>query len=105
MFSKIKKYAIGFFVLLGGILVAFFSGKDAGRRDEKLGNLDDRLKKAKKDLKVKEKQKNGIKKSLKSKKKALEEIKKQQVQFGVERKSSDEAADFLKKYLKDKKKK
>ena len=35
MFSKIKKYVIGFFVLLGGVLIAFFSGKDAGRSKEK----------------------------------------------------------------------
>ena len=101
MFGKIKKYVIGFFVLCGGVLVAFLSGKGAGRRDEKLGNLDDRLKKAKKDLKVKEKEKNGIKESLKSKKNALEEIKKQREQFGVERKPSDDAVDFLKKYAKN----
>ena len=105
MFSKIKKYIIGFFVLLGGALIAFFSGKGAGRKEEKIGKLDDRLKSVKKDLKTKEKSKNGLKKSLKSKKKALEEIKKQREQFGVKRKSSDEAADFLKKYIKDKKNK
>ena len=29
MFSKIKKYVIGFFVLAGGILFAFLSGKSA----------------------------------------------------------------------------
>ena len=90
-------------MLCGGILVAFLSGKGAGRRDEKLGNLDDRLKQARKDLKVKEKEKNGIKKSLKSKKNALEEIKKQREQFGVERKPSDDAVEFLKKYVKKKK--
>ena len=101
MFSKIKKYVIGFFVLLGGALIAFFSGKGAGRKEEKIGKLDDRLKQARKDLKVKETEKNGIKKSLKSKKKALEEIKKQREQFGVERKPSDEAVDFLKKYAKN----
>ena len=103
MFSKIKKYVIGFFVLCGGILVAFLSGKGAGRKEEKIGKLDDRLKQARKDLKTKEKEKNGIKKSLRSKKKALEEIKKQREQFGVERKPSDEAAEFLKKYVKKKK--
>ena len=105
MFSKIKKYLIGFFVLLGGILIAFFSGKDSGRISERVKGIDDRLKKAKKDLKEKEKEKNGIKKSLENKKNALEEIKKQRKQFGVERKSSDEAADFLKRYTKNKKKK
>jgi len=103
MFSKIKKYVIGFFVLAGGILVAFLSGKGAGRKEEKIGKLDERLKIVKKDLKSKEKSKNGLKKTLVSKKKALEEIKKQREQFGVERKSSDEAADFLKKYAKKKK--
>ena len=75
MFSKIKKYVIGFFVLCGGILVAFLSGKGAGRRAEKIGKLDDRLKSVKKDLKAKEKQKNGVKKTLKSKKKAHSRLK------------------------------
>ena len=103
MFSKIKKYVIGFFVLLGGALIAFFSGKGAGRKEEKIGKLDERLKIVKKNLKSKEKSKNGLKKTLVSKKKALEEIKKQREQFGVERKSSDEASDFLKKYAKKKK--
>jgi len=102
--KKIWKYVAGFFTILGGILIAFFSGKDSGRSAERVSEIDGRLKKARKDLKSKEKEKNGIKKSLKSKKKALEEIKKQQVQFGVERKSSDEAADFLKKYSKKRKK-
>ena len=39
MFSKIKKYVIGFFVLCGGILVAFLSGRSAGKKDEKLKGL------------------------------------------------------------------
>ena len=34
MFSKIKKYVIGFFVLTGGILFAFLSGKSAGRKKD-----------------------------------------------------------------------
>ena len=102
--KKLWKYVLAFFTFAGGILLAFFSGKDSGRTSERVKEVDDRLKKANKDLKEKEKEKNGIKKSLRSKKKALEEIKKQREQFGVERKSSDEAADFLKKYLKDKKK-
>ena len=76
MFSKIKKYVIGFFVLCGGILIAFLSGKGAGRRAEKIGKLDETLKNVKKDLKAKQKEKNGVKKTLKSKKQALEEIKK-----------------------------
>ena len=102
MFSKIKKYVIGFFVLCGGILVAFLSGKGAGRKEEKIGKLDDRLKSVKKDLKSKEKYKNGLKKTLKSKKKALEEIKKQKTKK-VKDVGADDAADFLKKYVKKKK--
>ena len=102
MFSKIKKYVIGFLVLLGGILVAFLSGKGAGRREEKIGKLDDRLKSVRKDLKAKEKFKNGTKKTLTNKKKALEELKKQKSKK-VKDVSSDEAADFLKKYSRRKK--
>ena len=102
MFSKIKKYVIGFLVLLGGILVAFLSGKGAGRREEKIGKLDDRLKSVRKDLKAKEKFKNGTKKTLTNKKKALEELKKQKDKK-VKDVSSDEAADFLKKYSRRKK--
>ena len=101
MFGKIKKYVIGFFVLCGGILVAFLSGKGAGRKEEKIGKLDDRLKSVKKDLKSKEKSKNGLKKSLKSKKKALEEIKKEKDKK-VKDVGADDAADFLKKYAKKK---
>ena len=102
MFSKIKKYVIGFFVLCGGILVAFLSGKGAGRKEEKIGKLDDRLKSVKKDLKSKEKSKNGLKKSLKSKKKALEDLKKQK-EKKVKDVGADDAAAFLKKYSRRKK--
>ena len=102
MFSKIKKYVIGFFVLLGGALIAFFSGKGAGRKEEKIGKLDDRLKSVKKDLKIKEKSKNGLKKSLKSKKKALEDIKKSQPK--PKKKSAKKAHSRLKNIGKGKKK-
>ena len=102
MFSKIKKYVIGFFLLMGGILVAFFSGKGAGRKEEKIGKLDDRLKSVKKDLKSKEKFKNGLKKTLKSKKNALEDLKKQK-EKKVKDVGSDDAAAFLKKYSRRKK--
>ena len=101
MLSKVKKYVIGFLALCGGILIAFLSGKSAGRRDEKLGKLDEALKGVKKDLKAKEKSKNGMKKTLASKKKALEEIKKQK-EKKIEDVSSDDAASFLKKYVKKK---
>ena len=105
MFSKIKKYVIGFFVLAGGILFAFLSGKSAGRKKERLGGLKDKIKETKKSIKKTEKKKREVKKSLESKKKELEKIKKQRESFGVYDNSSSakDAADFLKKFSKEKK--
>ena len=60
-------------MLCGGILVAFLSGKGAGRKEEKIGKLDDRLKSVKKDLKSEEKSKPKPKK--KSAKKAHSRLK------------------------------
>ena len=102
MFDKIKKYVIGFFVLCGGILVAFLSGKGAGRKEEKIGKLDERLKSVRKDLKDKEKSKNGFKNALKSKKKALEELKKSKKK--PKKKSAKKAHSRLKNIGKGKKK-
>ena len=100
MFSKVKKYVIGFFVLCGGILFAFLSGKSAGRKKERLGGLKDKIKETDKSIKKTEKKQRGIKKSLESKKKALKEIEKEKF-----KKSNDakEASDFLKKIAKGKK--
>jgi len=105
MFSKIKKYVIGFFVLAGGILFAFLSGKSAGRRKELLGGLKDKIKETDKSIKKTEKSQKAIKKTLKSKKDALKEIEKQRKEFGVNTRntSSEDASDFLKKYAKKKK--
>ena len=106
MFSKIKKYVIGFFVLAGGILFAFLSGKSAGRKKERLGGLNKKIKETEKSIKKTEKNKRGIKKSLESKKKTLEEIKKQRESFGAYTSPSSnakDASDFLKKYAKEKK--
>ena len=105
MFSKIKKYVIGFFVLAGGILFAFLSGKSAGRKKERLGGLNKKIKETKKSIKKTEKNKREIKKSLESKKKSLDEIKKQRESFGVHNSptSAKDAADFLKKFSKEKK--
>jgi len=104
MFSKIKKYVIGFFVLAGGILFAFLSGKSAGRRKELLGGLKDKIKETDKSIKKTEKNQKALKKTLKSKKEALEEIERQRKEFGVnvrgDKTSADDAADFLKKYAK-----
>jgi septal ring factor EnvC (AmiA/AmiB activator) len=102
MFSKIKKYVIGFFVLCGGILFAFLSGKSAGRRDEKLGGLKKMIKDTDKSIKSKQKQNKALKKTLQSKKKALEEIKKEK--YKKKNVGAQEAADFIKKYAKKKSK-
>jgi septal ring factor EnvC (AmiA/AmiB activator) len=105
MFSKIKKYVIGFFVLAGGILFAFLSGKSAGRKKERLGGLNKKIKETKKSIKKTEKKKRETKKSLESKKKSLEEIRKQRESFGVHDNptSAKDAVDFLKQYTKEKK--
>ena len=105
MFSKIKKYVIGFFVLAGGILFAFLSGKSAGRKKERLGGLNKKIKETEKSIKKTEKNKREIKKSLESKKKSLDEIKKQRESFGVNNRntSAKDATDFLKKFSKEKK--
>ena len=34
--NKLWKYIVGFFTILGGILMAFLSGKGAGRKEEKI---------------------------------------------------------------------
>ena len=101
MFSKIKKYVIGFFVLCGGILFAFLSGKSAGRRKERLGGLRDKIKETNKSIKKTEKNQRDIKKSLESKKKALKEIEKEK--FKKEKVGAKDASDFLKKFSKEKK--
>ena len=103
--KKIWKYIVGFFTIVIGGLLAFLSGRSAGRKDEKFKNINTQIKDVEKSLKKRQKDKNGYKKTLKSKKKALEEIKKQRESFNVERKSAKDAADFLKKYAKKKGKK
>ena len=101
MFSKIKKYVVGFFVLLGGILIAFLSGKSAGKKQEKLGRLKDRIKDNNKSIKKTEKSQKNLKKTLESKKKALKEIEKSK--YKKKKVNNKEVSDFLKKYSKEKK--
>ena len=101
MFSKIKKYVIGFFVLLGGVLIAFFSGKDAGRSKERTKDIDKKLDIVKKALKSKKKYKKDVQDVLKSKKKELEKLKKQKGKK-VKDVGVDDAVEFLKKYAKKK---
>ena len=71
MFSKIKKYVIGFFVLLGGVLFAFLSGKSAGRSKERRKDIDKKLDIVKTALKSNKKYKKDVQDLLKSKKKEL----------------------------------
>ena len=101
MFSKIKKYVIGFFVLCGGVLFAFLSGRSAGRKDEKLKGLKKESKKVSDLMKNKKKSQKAIKKSLENKKKALNDIKKKT--YKKKKVSNKEASDFLKNFSKEKK--
>ena len=101
MFSKIKKYVIGFFVLCGGIFVAFLSGRSAGRKDEKLKGLKKQSKRVSNALKDKKKSQKAIKKSLENKKKALKQIKNKK--YKKKKVSKKEASDFLKNFSKEKK--
>ena len=101
MFSKIKKYVIGFFVLCGGVLFAFLSGKSAGRKDEKLKGLKKDSKRVSDLLKDKKKSQKAINKSLDSKKKALKNIKNKK--YKKKKVSNNEASDFLKNFSKEKK--
>ena len=61
MFHKVKKYIIGFFVLCGGILFAFLSGKSAGRKQEKLGGLNKKIKQIDKQINKTEKSQKNLK--------------------------------------------
>jgi septal ring factor EnvC (AmiA/AmiB activator) len=101
MFSKIKKYVIGFFVLCGGILFAFLSGKSAGRKQEKLGGLKNKIKDLDKSIKKTDKSQKALKQTLESRKKALEEIK--DGKYNKKNIGAKEASDFLKDFAKKKK--
>ena len=102
MFSKIKKYVIGFFVLLGGVLIAFFSGKDAGRSKERRKDVDKKLKIVKKALKSNKIQKKDVQQLLNNKKKELEELK-EKTKNMPKKKSAKKAHRRLKKIGRGKK--
>ena len=99
--KKIWKYVVGFFTILGGILIAFFSGKDSGRSQEERKDINKKLKTVKNMLKQKEKYKKEVQKELLNKKNELEKLKKEKNKK-VKDVSSDKASDFLKKYAKKK---
>jgi len=98
--KKLWKYIAGFFTIVIGGLLAFLSGKGAGRKDEKFKGLKGESKKVSKQIKDIEKETTAVKESLKNKKKALDEIKKKK--YKDKNVSNKEAADFLKKYAKKK---
>ena len=98
MLSKVKKYIIGFFALAGGILFAFLSGKSAGRKEEKLGGLKNKIKDLDKSIKKTDKSQKALKRTLQSKKEALEEI--QSGKYKKKKFGADETTEFLKKYKK-----
>ena len=102
--SKIKKYIIGFFTLLGGILIAFLSGRSAGRKDEKFKNIKSESKKINKRIKDRATGMKAVEKSLKNKKKVLDDLKKEKKKgYKKQEVGADEASDYLKSYLKKKK--
>ena len=101
MFSKIKKYVIGFFVLLGGALIAFLSGKSAGHSKERRKDIDKKLDIVKTALKSNKKYKKDVQKILADKKKELEKIKKSKPK--PKKKSAKKAHSRLKKIGKGKK--
>ena len=88
MLNKIKKYIIGFFVLCGGLLMAFLTGKSAGKKNEKIKNVKKNIKKTKKAINTKKKKISNVKKKTYKKKNV----------------GSKEAANYVKKFAKGKKK-
>ena len=98
MFRKIKKYVIGFFVLCGGVLFAFLTGKSAGRKQEKLGGLKKNIKKTKKSIEKTQNTQKKVKKNIKNTKSKLKGIK--NTKYKDKKFGAKETADFLKKYKK-----
>jgi len=99
--KKLWKYIAGFFTIVIGGLLAFLSGKGAGRKDEKFKGLKGESKKVSKQIKDIEKETTAVKESLKNKKKALDEIKKKE--YKNKKVSNKDTSDFLKKYANKKK--
>ena len=98
--KKLWRYIAGFFTIVIGGLLAFLSGRSAGKKDEKLKGLKKDSKRVSDLLKDKKKSQKTIKKSLDSKKKALKDIKNKK--YKKEDVSVKEASDYLKKFSKEK---
>ena len=88
-------------MLCGGILFAFLSGKSAGRKQEKLGGLKNKIKDTDKSIKATKKSQKAVKKSLENRKKALNDIKTKK--YKKKKVSTKEASDFLKNFSKERK--
>ena len=99
--KKLWKYIAGFFTIVIGGLLAFLSGKGAGRKDERIKDIKKDLKTADDTIRGKQKESKVVKKSLESKKKALREIKKAKPK--PKKKSVKKAKSRLKKIGKGKK--
>jgi septal ring factor EnvC (AmiA/AmiB activator) len=101
--KKLWKYIVGFFTILGGILIAFLSGKGAGRKEEKIKGLKKDSKIISNRIKDKSKKQKKIKKSITKKDKEISNLKKQKDNIKVKDLGTKDAKDFLKKYTKSKK--
>ena len=101
--KKLWKYIVGFFTIVIGGLLAFLSGRSAGRRDERIKDIKKDLKATSATIKKTQKESNAYKKTLANKQKALDEMKRQKENFGVERKPVKKAKSRLKKIGKGKK--
>ena len=101
--KKLWKYIAGFFTIVIGGLLAFLSGRSAGKKDEKFKGLKDESKKVSERIKKREKGSEAMRKTLESKKEVLKEL---EIQKYKDKKVSAKAAsDFLKQYAKKKSKK
>ena len=72
--KKLWKYIVGFFTIVIGGLLAFLSGRGAGRKDERIKDIKKDLKTTGDTIKKTQKDSSALKKTLASKKKALNEI-------------------------------
>ena len=101
--KKLWKYIAGFFTIVIGGLLAFLSGRSAGKRDERIKDIKKDLKATSVTIKKTQKESSAYKKTLANKQKALDEMNRQKENFGVERKPVKKAKSRLKKIGKGKK--
>jgi septal ring factor EnvC (AmiA/AmiB activator) len=100
--KKLWKYIAGFFTIVIGGLLAFLSGRSAGKRDERIKDIKKDLKATSDTIKKTQKESKAYKKTLASKQKALKEMKKSK-QNKPKKKSIKKAKSRLKNIGKGKK--